>query len=65
MRLSFKPLHTYGALPSYAQWFPHKWAYPLLVKQIHSGHRIADPLLHPHWSDQYVDLVGMMVQESA
>lgn len=40
------------------QSLPAKKAYPLNVKQIHSGHSLTDPLFYPHWPGQYVNLVG-------
>lgn len=46
---------------SFAQTLPPKKAYPLAVKQIHSGHSLTDPLFH-HWPGQYrflvVDVLG-------
>lgn len=41
---------------SFGQVLPPKQAYPLNVKQIHSGHSLTDPLFGP-WPGQYVDLV--------
>ena len=43
---------------SFSQTLPPKKAYPLNVKQIHSGHSLTDPLFHPHWPGQYVNLMG-------
>jgi hypothetical protein len=40
-----------------AQTLPPKQAYPLNVKQIHSGHSLTDPLFYPHWPGQYVNLM--------
>jgi hypothetical protein len=42
----------------YSQTLPPKPASPLTVKQIHSGHSLTDPLFHPHWPGQYVNLVA-------
>jgi hypothetical protein len=42
---------------SFGQALPPKQAYPLNVKQIHSGHSLTDPLFGP-WPGQYVDLVA-------
>ena len=42
---------------SYAQTLPPKQAYPLTVKQIHSGHSLTDPLFHP-WPGQYRYLIN-------
>lgn len=42
---------------SIGQVLPPKQAYPLNVKQIHSGHSLTDPLFGP-WPGQYVDLVA-------
>lgn len=41
-----------------AQPLPPKQAYPLNVKQIHSGHSLTDPLFYPHWPGQYVNLIA-------
>jgi len=41
-----------------AQNLPPKQAYPFLVKQIHSGHSLTDPLFYPHWPGQYVNLIS-------
>lgn len=41
---------------SFAQTLPPKQAYPLDVKQIHSGHSLTDPLFDP-WPGQYRYLV--------
>ena len=43
---------------SYTQSLPPKQAYPLTVKQIHSGHSLTDPLFHP-WPGQYKNLVAI------
>jgi Secretion system C-terminal sorting domain len=40
-----------------AQSLPPKKAYPLNVKQIHSGHSLTDPLF-ANWPGQYVNLIG-------
>ncbi|GAB5466132.1 MAG: hypothetical protein Kapaf2KO_15680 [Candidatus Kapaibacteriales bacterium] len=34
---------------------------PIDVKQIHSGHSLTDPLFHPNWPGQYVNLVGYLL----
>jgi Secretion system C-terminal sorting domain len=43
---------------SHAQSLPPKQAYPLNIKQIHSGHSLTDPLFYPHWPGQFVNLIG-------
>jgi hypothetical protein len=43
----------------FAQLLPPKQAYPLNVKQIHSGHSLTDPLFFPHWPGQFVNLMGV------
>jgi Secretion system C-terminal sorting domain len=50
-------LFLYGHF-SFGQTLPAKRAYPLNVKQIHSGHSLTDPLFYPHWPGQYVNLMG-------
>jgi PKD repeat protein len=40
------------------QSLPPKVASPINVLQIHSGHSLTDPLFHPHWPGQYVNLMG-------
>jgi len=42
----------------YSQTLPPKQASPFTVNQIHSGHSLTDPLFHPHWPGQYVNLVA-------
>ncbi len=42
----------------FAQNLPPKQAYPMTVKQIHSGHSLTDPLFFPHWPGQYVNLIA-------
>lgn len=42
----------------YSQTLPPKQASPITVKQIHSGHSLTDPLFHPHWPGQYVNLMA-------
>ncbi|NMH86901.1 T9SS type A sorting domain-containing protein [Flavivirga algicola] len=42
---------------AYGQTLPPKQAYPLDVKQIHSGHSLTDPLFGP-WPGQYVELIS-------
>lgn len=49
----------------FAQILPPKKAYPFTVKQIHSGHSLTDPLFHPHWPGQFVNLVGYKTNEEA
>jgi hypothetical protein len=55
--LAFLALIVYTA-SSFAQTLPPKQAYPIDVKQIHSGHSLTDPLFYPHWPGQYVNLIG-------
>jgi Secretion system C-terminal sorting domain len=43
----------------FGQTLPPKQAYPLNVKQIHSGHSLTDPLFYPHWPGLYVNLMGV------
>lgn len=45
---------------AFAQSLAPKQAYPLTVKQIHSGHSLTDPLFYPHWPGQYVNLMGIV-----
>jgi hypothetical protein len=45
------------------QMLPPKQAYPLTIKQIHSGHSLTDPLFYPHWPGQYVNLMGQVLQQ--
>jgi hypothetical protein len=47
----------YFTLPLIGQNLPPKQAYPLNVKQIHSGHSLTDPLFFPHYPGQYVNLM--------
>jgi hypothetical protein len=42
---------------SFSQVLPPKEAYPITVKQIHSGHSLTDPLFHP-WPGQYRYLIS-------
>lgn len=42
----------------FGQTLPPKQAYPLDVKQIHSGHSLTDPLFL-NWPGQYVNLIGI------
>jgi len=49
----------------FAQVLPPKQAYPLTVKQIHSGHSLTDPLFYPHWPGQFVTLMGYQINEEA
>lgn len=65
MKLLLSLLCTCCALCAYSQTMPPKQAYPLLVKQIHSGHSLTDPLFHPHWPGQYVNLIGRVAQRPA
>ncbi|MDI1235471.1 MAG: T9SS type A sorting domain-containing protein [bacterium] len=44
---------------SFGQSLPPKQAYPLNVKQIHSGHSLTDPLF-ANWPGQYVNLIGIV-----
>ena len=48
-----------------AQVLTPKQAYPLNVKQIHSGHSLTDPLFFPHWPGQFVNLMGVKLNTSA
>lgn len=41
----------------YGQALPPKQAYPLDVRQIHSGHSLTDPLFGQPWPGQYVNLI--------
>lgn len=43
-----------------AQVLEPKQAYPLTIKQIHSGHSLTDPLFYPHWPGQFVNLMGIV-----
>lgn len=54
-----------SAVAALAQPLPPKQAYPLLVKQIHSGHSLTDPLFYPHWPGQYVNLMGAVTAQAA
>lgn len=45
---------------TFSQTLPPKQAYPLNVKQIHSGHSLTDPLFFPHWPGQFVNLIGVV-----
>lgn len=49
----------------FAQILPPKQAYPLNVKQIHSGHSLTDPLFYPHWPGQFVNLMGNQTNQEA
>ena len=42
----------------FAQTLPPKQAYPINVKQIHSGHSLTDPLFGQPWPGQYVTLIS-------
>lgn len=42
----------------FSQILPPKQAYPLTVKQIHSGHSLTDPLFYPYWPGQFVNLMA-------
>ncbi|MBK8670373.1 MAG: hypothetical protein IPN89_13355 [Saprospiraceae bacterium] len=44
---------------SIGQLLPPKQAYPLDIKQIHSGHSLTDPLFS-NWPGQYVNLIGIV-----
>ncbi|RZS90663.1 T9SS type A sorting domain-containing protein [Aquimarina brevivitae] len=50
----FTVISTFQLL--YGQNLPPKEAYPLEVRQIHSGHSLTDPLFHP-WPGQYRFLI--------
>ena len=43
-----------------AQDLPPKQAYPLTVRQIHSGHSLTDPLFGQPWPGQYVYLITLL-----
>ncbi len=49
----------------FSQILPPKQAYPLNVKQIHSGHSLTDPLFYPHWPGQFVNLMGYQTNQEA
>lgn len=53
-----------SAVTARAQPLPPKQAYPLMVRQLHSGHSLTDPLFHPHWPGQYVNLMGMVTTQA-
>lgn len=57
MRISFILAFSLYLFCVSAQDLPPKQAYPYSVKQIHSGHSLTDPLFHPHWPGQYVNLM--------
>ena len=44
----------------FGQTLPPKQAYPLDVKQIHSGHSLTDPLFGQPWPGQYVNLLTQL-----
>jgi PKD repeat protein len=48
------------SLSSFAQDLPPKQAYPLEVRQIHSGHSLTDPLFGQPWPGQYVELITFL-----
>lgn len=50
---------------SIAQPLPPKQAYPMTIKQIHSGHSLTDPLFYPHWPGQYVNLMSGIINVSS
>lgn len=50
---------------SIAQPLPPKQAYPMTIKQIHSGHSLTDPLFYPHWPGQYVNLMSGITNVSS
>jgi hypothetical protein len=54
-----------GLSLSVAQTLPPKQAYPFNVKQIHSGHSLTDPLFHPNWPGQFVNLMGILNAQPA
>ncbi|MEZ4909529.1 MAG: PKD domain-containing protein [Saprospiraceae bacterium] len=39
------------------QTLPPKQAYAFDILQLHSGHSLTDPLFHPHWPGQFVNLM--------
>jgi hypothetical protein len=45
---------------SNGQVLPPKQAYPLNIKQIHSGHSLTDPLFGQPWPGQYVNLLTQL-----
>lgn len=63
MRLILAILAMTAALACHAQPLEPKQAYPLTVRQIHSGHSLTDPLFYPHWPGQYVRLMAAQVQQ--
>lgn len=48
-----------------AQPLPPKQAYPFMIRQIHSGHSLTDPLFYPHWPGQYVNLMAGVTSQSS
>jgi len=48
-----------------AQPLPPKQAYPMTIKQIHSGHSLTDPLFYPNWPGQYVNLMSGITNVSS
>lgn len=50
---------------SIAQPLPPKQAYPMTIKQIHSGHSLTDPLFYPNWPGQYVNLMSSIINVSS
>ncbi len=53
-----------SAVAALSQPLPPKQAYPLMVRQLHSGHSLTDPLFHPHWPGQYVNLMGVVTTQA-
>lgn len=64
MRLYLTLLSIAAALTCHAQPLEPKQAYPLTVKQIHSGHSLTDPLFYPHWPGQFVNLMASVTGQA-
>ncbi len=47
-----------GLTSFYGQELPPKEAYPLDIRQIHSGHSLTDPLFGQPWPGQFVNLIS-------
>ncbi len=59
-KLIFAALLGLGVKGLQSQSLPPKQAYPLDVKQIHSGHSLTDPLFGQPWPGQYVNLITQL-----
>jgi len=53
-------LLSFCLISVYGQTLPPKQAYPLDVRQIHSGHSLTDPLFGQPWPGQYVNLITQL-----